>query len=620
MQLGLSLKTQPLNQRAERIFDSMVERIHVRTDFFFSGLLVAEWAFGIFCSLMISPYTWEGSKSQLHVHVWAALFLGLAIISMPVALGVLRPGRSSTRHAIAVGQMLMSGLLIHLTGGRIETHFHVFGSLAFLAFYRDWRVLLTATAIVTADHFLRGEFWPQSVFGTVAVSNWRWLEHAGWVLFEDIFLIYGCLWSTNEMRAMSAHQEKLHSLNEEIERTVQERTNELKEAQDKLVHAQKMEALGQLSAGIAHDFNNILASILAYASMLRVENSENPDLAVPLENIEKASERGAAMVKKLLAFGRKGNYEKAPIDLRMAVRETIGLIGPSLEGRIKVVNKTAPEEIWPIEGDSSQICQSLMNLAINARDAMPDGGVLTFEVRNVVQADHAGGDYSRFVEVEVSDTGHGIPAAIQEKIFEPFFTTKRVGKGTGLGLPMVYGTVKSHLGNVVVRSTVGSGSSFTLIFPAMPPERVASSVVETAEAAPGGKKIAAPLRSSLDLKGMRLLVADDDTLLRDCIRDLLETRGAKVFVATNGVEAVKLFREHGASLDAVVLDVTMPEMDGIQAFQEIHKIDPNARVLLASGYTESARISALRKEYRVSFLEKPFPVDHLVQHLLRKAS
>src|SRR5437016_14440134 len=176
-------------KRAAMLFEQGQDCIYRRTDRFFARLMVFQWLAGIAAALWISPKTWAGASSQTHWHVWAAIFLGGAIASFPVFLVWKKPGRALTRHTIAVAQMLTSALLIHLTGGRIETHFHVFGSLAFLAFYRDWRVLISATVVVAVDHLLRGLFLPQSVFGVVTPSSWRWLEHAGWVIFEDVFLL-----------------------------------------------------------------------------------------------------------------------------------------------------------------------------------------------------------------------------------------------------------------------------------------------------------------------------------------------------------------------------------------------------------------------------------------------
>ena len=185
---------------APEVFYREHERsIHEQTDRLFAGLMIVQWLAAIAAAVWISPRAWSGPLSRTHLHVWAAVYLGGALTLFPVALAMTRPGRASTRYIIATAQMLMSSLLIHFTGGRIETHFHVFGSLAFLSFYRDWRVLVPATVVVAADHFLRGAFWPQSVFGVLTPSNWRWLEHAGWVVFEDVFLIGACVRGKKEM-------------------------------------------------------------------------------------------------------------------------------------------------------------------------------------------------------------------------------------------------------------------------------------------------------------------------------------------------------------------------------------------------------------------------------------
>jgi two-component system sensor histidine kinase/response regulator len=188
------------SRRADELFEISERAIHRRTDRLFAGLMAFQWIAGIIFALWVSPLAWFGPLSRTHVHVWAAVLVGGVICLPPAMLALLRPGLPSTRYTVAVAQMLMGALLIHLSGGRIETHFHVFGSLAFLAFYRDWRVLVPATIVVALDHMLRGVFWPQSVYGVLAASQWRWLEHAAWVLFEDVFLVVSCRRSREEMR------------------------------------------------------------------------------------------------------------------------------------------------------------------------------------------------------------------------------------------------------------------------------------------------------------------------------------------------------------------------------------------------------------------------------------
>jgi diguanylate cyclase (GGDEF)-like protein len=214
-------------QRVKDLFTQHRRSIFERTDRMFAALMAVQWLAGIAAALWLSPKTWAGSYSQTHIHIWAAVLLGGIISLFPISLALLRPGENSTRYVIATSQMLMSSLLIHLTGGRIETHFHVFGSLAFLAFYRDWRVLVPATVVVAADHFLRGLFWPESVYGVLAVSNWRWLEHAGWVLFEDTFLFIAIRRGMSEMCDIAERTAEGERLNEGLEQRVAERTTQL---------------------------------------------------------------------------------------------------------------------------------------------------------------------------------------------------------------------------------------------------------------------------------------------------------------------------------------------------------------------------------------------------------
>jgi hypothetical protein len=201
-----------LQTRIAELAEQAETKIYRQTDRMFAGLLVFQWVAGLAVARWISPLTWAGAESRAHAHVWAASLIGGAILSLPLWLAFNRAGTQLTRHVIAIAQMLSSALLIHLSGGRIETHFHVFGSLAFLSFYRDWRVMLTGTAVVAADHFFRGLYWPESAYGLVTGAEWRWLEHAGWVVFIDIFLVYSCVRSRSETWAIAERQRAAGSL------------------------------------------------------------------------------------------------------------------------------------------------------------------------------------------------------------------------------------------------------------------------------------------------------------------------------------------------------------------------------------------------------------------------
>ena len=230
--VSTSRADEEVSQRAAVLLGEHRQTIFRQTDRLFAGLLAFEWLAGVGCALWLSPLAWEGLSSSTHPHVWAAFYLGGAIASLPIFLALTHPGATITRHAVAVGQMFSSALLIHLTGGRIETHFHIFGSLAFLAFYRDWRVLGTASVVVAGDHFLRGMFWPQSVFGVWANGDWRWLEHVGWVAFEDTFLVWSCLRGVREMHGITERQARLEFAYAGVEATVQARTAAVRLAEE----------------------------------------------------------------------------------------------------------------------------------------------------------------------------------------------------------------------------------------------------------------------------------------------------------------------------------------------------------------------------------------------------
>ena len=212
---SLAVMNESIAARARELFTGRVDERHAKVDRMFAGLLVIEYLAGIAGAFAVSPYAWAGKERVLHMHVWVAILAGAGIALLPVLMAIFRPGRLMTRHVIAASQMLMSALLIHLTGGRIETHFHVFGSLAFLAFYLDWKVILTATTVVAADHFLRGIYWPESVYGVTNPEWWRFLEHAGWVVFEDIFLVWSCIFGLREIENAAARQAEAEHLSEQ---------------------------------------------------------------------------------------------------------------------------------------------------------------------------------------------------------------------------------------------------------------------------------------------------------------------------------------------------------------------------------------------------------------------
>jgi PAS domain S-box-containing protein len=259
--VNASLKTATFARRIDSLFAQLQEDVYTRIDRLFAILLLIEWLVGILTAFVISPKTWIGTNSTIHIHVYMAIFLGAAIISLPIILALTQPGKTVTRHVIAIGQMLMSALLIDLTGGRIETHFHIFGSLAFLAFYYDWKVLITASVVVVIDHVLLGLYFPQSIYGSQTVQPWRWVEHAGWVVFQDIFLIYACHFTTKEMHMRAQRIVEIESSRERVELQVSERTRELKASEQRVSAQYAISSCLHNSAAIEDAGPQILSAI-----------------------------------------------------------------------------------------------------------------------------------------------------------------------------------------------------------------------------------------------------------------------------------------------------------------------------------------------------------------------
>jgi signal transduction histidine kinase len=437
-------------QESVRRYQESIEKIYRRTDRMFVGLLSAEWLFGILCAAIISPRTWSGTMSQVHLHVWAALIMGGLIISAPVYLGIFHPGKILTRHLIAIAQVLMSALLIHLTGGRIETHFHVFGSLAFLSFYRDWRVVASATVVVALDHMLRGFFWPESVYGVMAIQPWRWLEHAGWVLFEDLFLIPSCVQGRKELFAF-AHKSVI----------TDNQVKSLKETQGQLVQSGKLAALGELSSGIAHELNNPLHFIKSFNRRIRETYHKSQtvsfaDIETFVDKINDNCNRMQRIVQHFRDFSRQTEHKLMPIAINEIVSRSFTLFNEQLRlHSINVKLSLSPENPYVL-GDGNRLEQVLVNLIGNARDAMEktNNGEKVIEVVTSLNHDT--------VEVRVKDSGCGIADDIAAHIFDPFFTTKEVGKGTGLGLSISHSIIQEHQGQITCVSQPGKGSEFKI--------------------------------------------------------------------------------------------------------------------------------------------------------------
>jgi signal transduction histidine kinase len=438
--------------RADELYAEQRDALYRRTSRLFALLMALQWAAAIVVAILVSPYAWEGREKVIHMHVWVAIFLGGAISSLPIAFALTQPTATVTRYTIAIGQMMWSALLIHLTGGRIETHFHVFVSLAFLAFYRDWMVLLPATIIVATDHLARQMFWPESVYGVIDPQWWRFLEHAFWVVFEDTVLIASCLMATQEMRDLArgrADVEASSAREAEKSRQLQIALDELRASQDAQVRTEKLAAVGQLAASVGHELRNPLAAVRnanAFITKKVRNNGTDPKVVQFSELIEHELDVCGKIIADLLDFARERAPVLAPTPLRPLCEEAIALVP---NGKIEIVN-AVPEDLPIPSIDKEQFRQVLINLVQNACEAMSGRGA----GRVTVSATKPTSGWRLVVE----DDGPGMPADVIKKVFEPLFTTKV--KGTGLGLAIVMGIVKRHGGTITCDSEADRGTRF----------------------------------------------------------------------------------------------------------------------------------------------------------------
>jgi signal transduction histidine kinase/CheY-like chemotaxis protein len=384
--------------------------------------------------------------------------------------------------------------------------------------------------------------------------------------------------------------------------SLEHQRTDIDELNQKLRQSQKMEELGQLTGGIAHDFNNMLTVITGTIDILAEAVADKPQLAAIAKLISEAADRGAELTGHLLAFSRKQPLQPRETDISVLMLESGKLLRSTLGEHIEI-ETILRQEVWPALVDPSQLSSALLNLAINARDAMPGGGKLTLEASNVVlEESHAGVEFTpgSYVLIAVSDTGTGIPEAIRDKVFEPFFSTKDVGKGTGLGLSMVYGFVKQSGGNIKLYSEEGHGTTFRIYLPRAGDMQSQKGVEEVPEAPIGGRN-------------ETILVVEDDVMVRGYVTAQLRGLGYNPIPAANAAEALKIV-DGGAEFDLLFTDVVMPgAMNGRQLADEVAKRRWPLRVLFTSGYTEDAIVHHGRLDPGVLLLAKPYRKTELAR-------
>lgn len=381
---------------------------------------------------------------------------------------------------------------------------------------------------------------------------------------------------------------------------------EMQKLQAQLFQAQKMETIGTLAGGVAHDFNNLLVGILGTASLMKTSVDAESLLQEHIQTIEQAALRASELTKQLLGFARAGKYEVRAVNLNHPIQELLRLISRTFEKRITVTAQLA-EDLWAIEGDSNQLQHSFLNICLNARDAMPEGGTLKLTTKNLAintenSALHFNLAPGKYVHLAITDTGVGMDAATQARIFEPFFSTKARDKGTGLGLAMVYGIIRNHGGRIYVDSAVNQGTTFHIYLPGTT-TIVASTKPEPPREAPFGHET--------------ILLIDDERVILDVAGRILQRLGYAVLQAQDGEEAVRLFAERHHEIALVILDMVMPRLSGREVFRRLQALNPEVRVLLSSGYSADGDTQAILHEGVVGFVQKPYVMNELAQAVKR---
>ncbi len=461
-------------------------------------------------------------------------------------------------------------------------------------------VLVLATAFLLKIYIRNPFDYLVECIDQISKGDYRWQSRIyNQPEIQEIISKFECMARQVEIRETSLKEAKLRLEKEIDERKRAEEQRKMLEA--KLIQAQKLEALGTLAGGLAHDFNNMLMGIQGRTSLMLLQAGSNLFFREHLEQIEKHVESASSLTSQLLSFARGGKCEPRTVSLNSLIEDHHRMFCRTRK-EISYRSEFAPD-LWTVEADSGQMQQVLMNVYVNACQAMPDGGELFVRTENAELDQIQTRPYSinpgKFAKLSVADTGTGIDPDILPKIFDPFFTTKCATKGNGLGLASVYGIVKNHGGFVNVRSKMNEGSTFEIYLPASEKEPERRDMCK---------------REIVKGTGAILLVDDEEIVIEVSV-EMLEILGYSVKAARDGMEAVRIFEEEKHAIDLVIIDMVMPSMDGGRVFDEIKRISPKVKTILATGYSMNRKAAAIMERGCDGFLQKPFSLDQLSSKL-----
>jgi two-component system sensor histidine kinase/response regulator len=568
-----------LGPRAGELFQEQLDGLHGHVDKLFGLLMAFQFVGAIVWAAVAAPLTWSAGRSWLHPHVILAVVMG-GLIALPIIFLVFyRPGQNLNRYAIAVGQMLMSGLLIHLSGGRIETHFHVFGSLAFLAFYRDWKVLIPATIVVAADHVVRGVYLPASVYGVPSGAEWRFLEHAGWVVFEDVFLFAAIVWGRKEMVSLAQRQALVEEKSDEAERAN---------------HA-KSDFLSRMS----HELRTPLNAILGFAQLIDL-NDPTPAQREASSQILRGGKHLLQLINEVLDISKieagSLSISAEPVLLAEVVEQAMALVAPLADDcGITIVCDLSEMEGLCVKADRQRLLQVVINLATNAVKYNKKNGLVD------ISASRRGDK----IRLEIVDTWTGIAPELRRRVFVPFDrldSEKKGGvEGTGLGLSLSKSLVEVMGGSIGFESELGVGSTFFIELQSEHPSVLSEQVM--------AELLLMPKKDA----NLKILYIEDNESNIMLMRHVMATRPEwALSVAENGFKGLDMIDQERP--DVLLLDLDLPDISGSEVFERL-KAKPELgelRILIVSADATTKRIDSLMSMGADGYITKPFDVIDLV--------